>query len=331
MIERSQILALPLFDGLEGEQLAVALAAFKPFEVGPGELLMDEGEPDRSLMIVIEGELQVSLGGVDLGRVSQGETVGEMALFGSFDRRTASVRTTTGPTRLLVLDEDALRFLRIQDNPVGRALEVAALNNTARRLREMDFRIARMAAGLADQRQPQRSLMSRLTSSLLGGGRPKGAAPDVMDVLAATSGFANKDPEVLANIAARLRMVSATAGENIIEEGQQGDDAFIVAAGHIGVLCRTEQGTVERVATLGPGHIFGHVSLTDSRVRSATCRALEAVYLVRIPGPVYRQFEIEQTSEGRVFRRGIIDALAAQLRLANEHYLQMVRTARSGS
>lgn len=328
MIERSEILASELFRGLEGEQLAVALAAFKPFEVGADELLMDEGEPDRSLMLVLDGELQVSLGGVELGRIAAGETVGEMALFGSFDRRTASVRTTVGPTKLLILDEDALRFLRIQDNPVGRALEVLALNNTARRLREMDYRIARMAAGMPDHRPPQRSLLSRLTSSILGGSRPRGSAPEVIDVLNATSGFSGKDPEVLANIAARLHMVSAAVGENILEEGQQGDDAFIVAVGHVGVLCRTEQGTVERVATLGPGHIFGHVSLTDSRVRSATCRALEAVYLVRIQGGVYRQFEIEQTSEGRVFRRGIIDALAAQLRLANEHYLQMVRASR---
>lgn len=331
MIDRSQILASRLFDGLDGEQLAVALAAFKPFEVGADELLMEEGEADRSLMVVLDGELLVSLGGFELGRIGVGETVGEVALFGSFDRRTASVRTTVGPTRLLILDEEALRFLRIHDNPVGRTMEVAALNNTARRLREMDFRIARLAAGMPDHQQPQRSLISRLTSSILGGARPRGGSPEVIDVLAATSGFAGKDPEVLANVSARLHMVSAVAGENILEEGQQGDDAFIVATGHVAVLCRTEQGTVERVATLGPGHIFGHVSLTDSRVRSATCRALEPVYLVRIPGGVYRQFELEQTAEGRVFRRGIIDALAAQLRLANEHYLQMIRSMQGHS
>ena len=99
--------------------------------------------------------------------------------------------------------------------------------------------------------------------------------------------------------------------------------AYIVAEGRVGVYCQVTPERSERVATLGPGHVFGQVALADSRGRTATCRALEPVYLVRIPGDVYRALETETSPEGRAFRRGMIDALSVQLRLANEHLLTL--------
>lgn len=324
MIERERILQCSLFDGLAGEPLSVALAAFRPFVVGAGEVLMEEGEEDRSLMVVLDGELGVTLGGVELARVGPGETVGEMTLFGSFGRRSATVTTLVGPTQLIVADEDALRFLRIQDNPMARALEMHALQNLSRRLREMDHRIARIAAGQPDDGTRNRGFLSRIADAV-GLSRPRGRAPSALEVLQASPGFGNRDPQALANIAARLEVVGFAPGAAIIEEGTTGDDAFIVAAGHVAVSCRTDTGRSERVATLGPGSLFGHVSPLDSRVRSATCRALEPLYLLRVPGGVYRQLLLEQTPEGRAMRRGVIDGLANQLRLANEYFVAVVQ------
>lgn len=326
MIDREQILGLALFDGIEGEQLSVALAAFRPFEIGAGEVLMEEGEEDRSLMVVVDGELGVSLGDIELARIGAGETVGEMTLFGSFGRRSATVTTLVGPTQLLIADEDAVRFLRVQDNPMARVLEMHALQNLSARLRDTDYRIARIAAGQTDGGLPQRGFLSRIADAV-GLSRPRGRAPTALEVLLATPGFSTRDPQALANIAARLEVVAYAAGAPVVEEGQAGDDAFIVAAGHIAVTCRTDTGRAERVATLGPGSLFGHASPLDSRVRSATCRALEPLYLARIPGGVYRQLVLEQTAEGRALRRGVIDGLAAQLRLANEYFVAIAARA----
>lgn len=328
-IDRELILQHEVFHGLEGDALSVALAAFRSFELGAGEVIMEEGEPDRSMVLIIEGELSVELAGVELARVSAGEVLGEMALFGTFDRRSATVKTLVGPTRLLVIDEEGLRYLRVQDNPASRSLEMVALQTIARRLRDLDFLIAQTAEGREDLPRSNKGLLSRFVSAL-SGGRPTGGAPDALDVLNATSGFAGRDPQVLANIAARLQVVVAHRNDTILEEGTSGDDAFIIADGKVGVFCRTTTGKVQRVAVLGPGHLFGHVSLTDARVRTATCTAIDPVYLLRIPGGVYQQFVTEQTPEGRTFRRGIIDALAAQLRLANEHLVAMVLRHQGG-
>lgn len=323
-IDRDQIVQLEIFAGLEGEDLSVALAAFRSFEVGPGETLLEEGEPDRSMMVLLEGELSVSLAGVELARVGPGEIIGEMALFGTFDRRSATVRTLGVPSKFIVIDEEGLRYLRVQDNPISRTLEAVALQTVARRLRDLDFLIAQTAEGQEDMPQKKGGFLGKLASAFGVGSRPSGAPPAPIEVLNATSGFAGRDPAILANIAARLQVVTAGRNEAILEEGTTGDDAFIIADGRVAVYCKTASGKAQRVAVLSAGHIFGHVSLTDARVRTATCTAQDPVYLLRVPGNVFRQFILEQSPEGRSFRRGIIDALSSQLRLANEHLVAMV-------
>jgi CRP-like cAMP-binding protein len=312
-----------LFTGLDQEQRAQALAAFKPYELGAGEVLLEEGESDRSMLVVVEGELVVSLGGVNLGQIGRGELVGEMALFGSFDRRCATV-TTVSPTKVLVLDEEGLRFLRLGDNPLARQLETLALRTVAARLRETDQRIAGRAAGEVLTTNQQRGFLGRIATVLgVGGEMPRTAAPRMLDVLRATHGFAGRDDTVLRAVASRLHMVAVGAGDTVVHEGRAADDAYIVAEGRVGVYCSVGADRFERVATLGPGHVFGVVALTDARARTATCRALEPTYLVRITGAVYSQLESENSVEGRAFRRGLIDALSVQLRLANEHLLTL--------
>ncbi len=312
-----------LFTGLDQEQRAQALAAFKPYELGAGEVLLEEGESDRSMLVVVEGELVVSLGGVNLGQIGRGELVGEMALFGSFDRRCATV-TTVSPTKVLVLDQEGLRFLRLGDNPLARQLETLALRTVAARLRETDQRIAGRAAGEVLTMNQQRGFLGRIATVLgVGGEMPRTAAPRMLDVLRATHGFAGRDDTVLRAVASRLHMVAVGAGDTVVHEGRAAEDAYIVAEGRVGVYCAVGADRFERVATLGPGHVFGVVALTDARARTATCRALEPTYLVRITGAVYSQLESENSVEGRAFRRGLIDALSVQLRLANEHLLTL--------
>lgn len=309
--------------GLDAEQRAQALAAFKTYEFGAGEVLLEEGEPDRSMLLVLSGELEVSLGGVPLAGIGRGELAGEMALFGSFDRRSATVTSRTD-AKVLLLDEEGLRFLRLGDNPLARTLEKLAVRTVATRLRETDQRIAGRASGEPLAPGSQRGILGKIAAALgVGGELPRGPAPRLVDVLKATHGFAGREEDVLRGVAARLQLATYAAGDTIVEEGRQGDDAYIIGEGRVGVYCNVGTERYERVATLGPGHVFGVVALADARARTATCRAIEPCYLVRIQGTVFRQLEMENSPEGRAFRRGLIDALSVQLRLANEHLLTL--------
>jgi CRP-like cAMP-binding protein len=309
-----------LFEGLSVQHREEARGAFGEFHLGAGEELMVEGEEDRSMVAVVEGRGSARLGGAELGAIGEGELVGEMALFGSLGRRSATVVTVT-EMRLLTLDEDGLKHLRLRDNPVALLLETRVLRQIGARLRAVDAAIAELAAGedLPPERHP--GMFGRVASAL-GLGPRAAPAPAPVEVLLRTPGFGVKDEGLLRTLARRMEVVAVDQDEVLLREGDPGEDAFIVARGRVVVLRGTVGGRQERVAQLGPGHIVGAVGLTDAGVRTATVRAMTPAHLLRIPGEVYRELEVSPSQEARVFRRGLIDALAAQLRLANEHLVR---------
>ncbi len=317
-IEESEMERIGLFEGLTTEERAVANAGLKPYVIGAGEELLREGEADRSLLVVVDGELMISLGDVELARVGMGDIVGEMALFGTFDRRSATVTTTVGPTKLLILDEDALRFLRVQGNPMVRNLEAFALRGLYRRVQEMEVRIADLTE---PDPIPVPSLLGRIVGVF--GMSP---APAPIDVLRIVPGFANREAQSLRTIAGRLSVMGAPKGKAITTRGEPIAGAYMVANGSVGVWHPGSEGAPApaRAAVLGPGHLFGRVGSTLEPIATTSVVALEPSWLVFFPSEVADELEDSTGVEGGAFRRGIIDALATQLRLMNEFFLSTV-------
>jgi CRP-like cAMP-binding protein len=319
-----------LFEDLPAELLKEVIDDFRTYDVGPGEVLLVEGEVDRGLLVVLEGELRVTLGGVELARLGPGETAGEMTVFGTDERRCATV-ATLDHTRLLALDEEGIRALLDREHPFVRDLEVRVLRIIGHRLRETNVRIGKFAAGEPEYQPRAPGFFAKLATALgVSADVPQDDPPEIVDVLHTAPGFKGRDRDALAALAERFEMVMVPRGENVLQEGRRAEDAFMLATGRVGVFTNLAQAREERVALLGPGQLFGHLALADAQGRSATCRALDPCYLVRIPGSVYRTLEQEDSPAGRVFRRGLIDALAIQLRLANEHLLAL-RAKKAGA
>lgn len=76
------------------------------------------------------------------------------------------------------------------------------------------------------------------------------------------------------------------SGERILESGQAGDGRiFFIESGYVSILVPIEQGSHQRIASLGPGLNFGEMVLLGQTTRSASvyadtavrCRILEAV------------------------------------------------------
>ncbi len=66
------------------------------------------------------------------------------------------------------------------------------------------------------------------------------------------------------------------AGEIVFAEGAEGDSAFIIERGQVEVSVERNGQTV-RLAVLGPGEIFGEMSLIDDRPRTATVRTITEI------------------------------------------------------
>ena len=69
------------------------------------------------------------------------------------------------------------------------------------------------------------------------------------------------------------------AGDVIIREGDAGSEAFIITGGLCDVFKRKPEGAPQLIRTMGPGEIFGELSVLTRKPRSATVVAQTDVTL----------------------------------------------------
>jgi membrane protein len=107
------------------------------------------------------------------------------------------------------------------------------------------------------------------------------------------------------------------AGERLFSAGEGGREAYFVHRGAIGIYAASSEGG-QRLATIGPGEIFGEMALIQGEARSATARSeIESLVLV-IPPEI---FELYLKTDGGASRR-LAELLSERLRKANERASQ---------
>jgi CRP/FNR family transcriptional regulator, cyclic AMP receptor protein len=103
--------------------------------VAAGEIIFLEGEAGRSMYVVLEGQVRLSVTGRSVEKVAKGGVFGEMALIDSSPRSA----TATALTDCILVPVTEARFKSlVRDNP-GFALEIMRV--MAARLRSMDRRL----------------------------------------------------------------------------------------------------------------------------------------------------------------------------------------------
>jgi CRP-like cAMP-binding protein len=104
-----RVAALPLFDGVDADDLSVLVGASRERSLAPGQTLLREGEPGDEVLIVLDGEARVTVAGVDVGTISAGDCVGEMAVLDDAPR--SATVTSQAPMRVLVVPARAFTAL----------------------------------------------------------------------------------------------------------------------------------------------------------------------------------------------------------------------------
>ena len=92
--------------------------------------------------------------------------------------------------------------------------------------------------------------------------------------------FGGLTDEALQHLASSLKIPKRGADELIFREGDQAREFYVLLRGEIEVFKALKGGAEARVATLGPGHWFGEMSVLDVQVRSASVRALSPCRLL---------------------------------------------------
>ncbi|MCK5495796.1 MAG: cyclic nucleotide-binding domain-containing protein, partial [Hyphomicrobiaceae bacterium] len=135
--------------------------------------------------------------------------------------------------------------------------------------------------------------LSRLSGAAAGAE----AAPDgetgpveaeTLDFLRLLSFFREFNNDEVARLAACAHQWQIPAGRRVVGEGDIGRSCFILVSGSV-VITRAAGDRMVHLAQIGPGRMFGEVSLIDNVPCIATCTIREDAVLLEIPAAGFEQ------------------------------------------
>src|SRR6186997_2314474 len=134
------------------------------------------------------------------------------------------------------------------------------------------------------------------------------------DVLRQAPLFSALDDEAASALRSSMSETRLRRGEVLFHEGDSGDKLYIVADGKVKLGRTSADGRENLLAILGPGQMFGELSLFDPGPRSATVTAVTDCTMKSLSHD-----ELGRWLNGRPeVARGLLLQLAGRLRKAND-------------
>ncbi len=132
--------------------------------------------------------------------------------------------------------------------------------------------------------------------------------------------FAALDDDAAGALRASMTEVSVARGRALFNEGDPGDRLYVVTAGKIKLGRTSADGRENLLAVLGPGEMFGELSLFDPGPRTATATAVTDSRLIGLG-----HGDLQPWLAGRPEVAGqLLTALARRLRRTNESLADLV-------
>ena len=144
------------------------------------------------------------------------------------------------------------------------------------------------------------------------------SAPD--DVIARAPLFAALDAEASAALRATMVDVALSRGDVLFSEGDPGDRLYVVTEGKIKLGRSSSDGRENLLAVLGPGEMFGELSLFDPGPRTATATAITETRLIGLG----HQDLLPWLAGRPEVATQLLGALARRLRRTNEALADLV-------
>lgn len=134
--------------------------------------------------------------------------------------------------------------------------------------------------------------------------------------------FSGLEAEAAAALQRQMHPSRLERGDILFHEGDDGDSLFVIAEGKV-KLGRTSKDARENlVAILGPGEMFGELSLFDPGPRTMTATAVAETQLLALSNDALTAALAGQPDLGKA----LLAALAKRLRRTNQHLADLVFT-----
>ncbi len=140
------------------------------------------------------------------------------------------------------------------------------------------------------------------------------------DVLRQTALFSGLDDDAADSLQSSLSETRLRRGEILFREGDSGDRLYVVIDGKIKLGRSSPDGRENLLAVLGPGQMFGELSLFDPGPRSATATAVTDVAMVSLGHEELSRWLTKHPDVAR----GLLNQLAARLRRTNDVVADLV-------
>ncbi len=127
---------------------------------------------------------------------------------------------------------------------------------------------------------------------------PHQATGDEIALILSTNLFRKMTEDELAKLIASITIRKHHAGDLIIEEGESGNELFIISDGTASVFITDEAGNKIQLKVLLPGNYFGEQAVTGEKfkTRNASIEAISDITLIRIQGKYVTQLLKEDAS-----------------------------------
>ena len=321
-----------LFGDLPDYLAKGALVECHDLHLGPDEVVMSAGDDDAALIYIVEGEVSVRRGGVEIDTSGPGEVIGEMAMFRSAPRVAEVV--TREPTRALIFTREAYDKLVDGNNPIAFRLERMILKQLGQRLRRLDALVGKNSAGSDDPyKVPPKSFFTQLKEALTGKVKETPVVERDLnraEVLDESHLFRGERFTLVEGLAMHTEHYVWTAGQTLCEQGEKGDAIYVIAEGNADVYVRTKTGKVHKLGSVGPGACVGMTSLVDGRPRMATVVATEQVDALELPKGAFDGLVEQDGQIQSALRRALIRAFAEQIDEAGANLVSLAAPEVSG-
>ncbi|WP_204163498.1 cyclic nucleotide-binding domain-containing protein [Nocardioides gilvus] len=153
----------------------------------------------------------------------------------------------------------------------------------------------------------------------LRGGLPTGGSVD-NDVLRQAPLFSALDDEAATALSNSMAESKIRRGDVLFHEGDSGDKLYIVLDGKVKLGRSAADGRENLLAVMGPGQMFGELSLFDPGPRSATVTAVTDVAFASLSHE-----DLLRWLDGRpMVARSLLNQLAGRLRKSNDVVADLV-------
>jgi CRP-like cAMP-binding protein len=132
--------------------------------------------------------------------------------------------------------------------------------------------------------------------------------------------FATMETEETRKLFESMQKVTLGRGEILFHEGEPGDRLYVIARGKIKLGRRAPDGRENLLSVLGPGEMFGELSLFDPGPRTATASAVSDALLYEL----HNKQLVAWLTEHPGVSSHLLGALAQRLRRTNDSLADLV-------